>query len=97
MVLKLESIFTQEQIDKLISWKSFLQTEKVLGWKVSEDKAEEEIHNIIETSNFAHGTNLTEANIDQIFHLMRNFSANRALSNLLYKNNGLEAFNQKLR
>jgi hypothetical protein len=96
-VLKLESVFSQEQIDKLISWKSFFQTEKVQAWKVIEDKAEEEIHNILETTGFAKGTNLTEANIDQIFHLMRSFSANRALSNLLYRNNTIEVFNQKLR
>jgi len=93
----LESVFSQEQIDKIVSWKSFLETEIVKVWKEGEVKAEEEIHNILETSNFAKGTNLTESNIDQIFHLMRNFSANRALSSLLYKNNTIEVFNTKLR
>ncbi|MGD0072466.1 MAG: endonuclease NucS domain-containing protein [Candidatus Bathyarchaeia archaeon] len=51
----------------------------------------------MDASNFSKGSNLSEANLDQIFHLMRNFSANRALSRLLYVKNGLELFNQKLR
>jgi hypothetical protein len=93
----MESIFSQEQVDKIMSWKSALQTDNALSWKAIEDKAEAEIHNILEVSNFSKGSNLTEANIDQLFHLMRNFSANRALSNLLYKNNTIEVFNQKLR
>ena len=93
----MESVFSQEQIDKIVSWKSFLEAEEAKVWKIGEDKAEEEIHDILETSNFAKGTNLTEANIDRIFHLSRNFSANRALSNLLYKNNTLDVFNKRLR
>lgn len=80
-----------------MSWKNLLQTEKAQNWRTQEDKADEEIHNILETSNFAKGTNFTEVTLAQIFHLMRNFSRNRALSNLLYRNSTLEVFNQKLR
>ena len=93
----METVFSQDQIGKLLSWKNYLQTERVQNWRISEDKAEEEIHSILETSNFSKGGNLSEENLNQIFHLMRNFSANRALSRLLYVNNGLELFNQKLR
>lgn len=93
----MESIFSQDQINKLTSWKWRLETDKALFWKGMEDKAEEEIHKLLETSNFSKGSNLTDANIDQLFHLMRRFSANRALSNLLYKNTTIEIFNQKLR
>jgi hypothetical protein len=93
----LESIFSQDQTDKLIAWKNFLQTEKVQKWRVREDQTEEEIRNILEEANFSKGSNLTAENLDQIFHLMRNFSANRALSKLLYVDNGLDLFNQRLR
>ncbi len=97
LTITMESIFSQEQVDKLTSWKSALQTDNALSWKAIEDRAEVKIHNLLENSNFSKGSNLTEANIDQLFHLMRNFSANRALSNLLYKDNTIEIFNQKLR
>jgi len=93
----LDTIFSQDQIENLKSWKRPLESEVALRWKIEEDKAEEEIHSILVTKNFQKEGNLTSDDFDTIFHLMRNFSANRALSKLLYVNNGLEEFNQKLK
>lgn len=93
----MDTIFSEEQINKLMTWKNVIQTPRLQEWKVIEDQAEEEIRKIIETSSFATGTNLTEENIDKLFHLMRAFCRNRALSNLLYRENSLEVFNQRLR
>lgn len=93
-----ETIFTGDQIKKLEVWKnSFLQNEVALKWKAQEDKAEEQIHLLLKSKDFQKEGVLTPDELDQMFSLMRNFSANRALSKLLYVNNGLEEFNQKLK
>jgi len=43
-VTALSTIFSQDQIENLKLWKRSLETEVALGWKVEEDKAEEEMH-----------------------------------------------------
>jgi CRISPR/Cas system-associated exonuclease Cas4 (RecB family) len=96
-VMALDTIFSQDQIENLKSWKNSLQTEVALSWKVEEDKAEEQIHALLEAKKFQKEGTLTADELDLMFHLMRNFSANRALSKLLYVNNGLEEFNRTLR
>ena len=93
----LETIFSQEQIEKLKVWKNSLQTEVAMNWKVEEDKAEEQIHSLLESKSFAKDGTLTADELNLLFHLMRNFSANRALSRLLYVDNGLEEFNKRLK
>jgi len=93
----LETIFSEDQIETLKSWKRYLQTELALSWKVEEDKTEEEIQTLLETKNFAEDGSFTSEDFDKMFSPMRKFSANRALSKLLYIDNGLEEFNRKLK
>lgn len=95
--LGLETVFSQDQIENMKSWKNSLQTELALGWKAEEDRAEEQIHLLLESKNFLKEGVLAAEDLDQVFHLMRNFSSNRALSKLLYIDNGLDTFNQKLK
>lgn len=95
---KLEEVFfTDDQIEKLKVWKNSLQIEGALAWKTEEDKAEEQIHILLESKDFQKEGFLTSDEFDQMFRLMKKFSGNRALSNLLYRDNGLEEFNQKLK
>ena len=90
-------IFSQDQIENLKSWRHSLETEVALSWKTEEDKAEEEIHNLLEAKNFTGDGFLASEDFDSMFHLMRTFSANRALSKVLYIDNGLDEFNHKLK
>lgn len=89
--------FSQDQIENLKSWKSALQSENALYWKNEEDKAEEEIHNLLKIRNFEGNGVLSADDFDRMFSLMRNFSANRNLSKLLYVQNGLDEFNLALK
>lgn len=95
--ITLKTIFSQDQIENLKLWKNSLRTEVALDWKIEEDKAEEQIHALLEARSFDKEGTLTADQLDQFFHLMRNFSANRALSKLLYVNNGLAEFNKRLK
>jgi hypothetical protein len=88
---------TPEQIENLRAWKNSLQSEDAKKWAISEDEAEEKIRNIFLSTNFEDGGDLTAGDFDELFRSMKKFSANRAISNLLYKNVGLESFNQQLR
>jgi len=88
---------TPEQIENLKLWKNSLQTEEAKNWAVSEDEAEEKIHSILTKVNFEGGGDLTTEDFNELFRLLKKFSANRALSNLLYKSVGLENFNRQLR
>lgn len=89
--------FTPEQIENLKSWKLNLSTEKAKDWFTEEEKAEIQTSKILDDKNFIQGENLTPEELDELFSYMRWFSANRNLSNLLYRNNGLDEFNKKLR
>lgn len=93
----MDIIFSQEQVDKLKSWKRSLNTPEALRWKVEEDKAEVEINTLLEMKNFQKGGILTSDDFDKMFRLMKKFSSNQALTKLVYINNGLELFNEKLR
>jgi hypothetical protein len=89
--------FTPEQIENLKLWKNSLSTEKAKNWAVEEDKAEQQTYKILNDEKFINGEDLTPEKLDELFSLMRNFSANRNLSNLLYRNNELGEFNKQLR
>ena len=93
----METIFSQDQIDNLHAWKHSLQTEVALKWKNEEDQAEEEVRSLLETRNFPRDGFLSAEDFDYMFRLMKKFSANRALSKLLYEENGIEDFNVKLK
>jgi len=89
--------FTAEQVENLKSWKNSLSSEKARNWATEEDKAEIETSKILNDKGFIEGQDLTPDELDGLFSYMRWFSANRNLSNLLYRNNTLEEFNRALR
>jgi len=89
--------FNHDQIETLKGWKSGLDTEDAHSWAVSEAKAHDKIMALFGKVNFANGGNLTESDFDELFKLMKKFIGNRNLSNLLYRNSGIENFNNQLR
>lgn len=91
------TIFSTEQVEKLKTWQKVLETELARNWKEEEDAAEKEIQMLLERKNFQKDGQLLPDDLDTMFHLMRKFSANRALSKLLYTENGIEEFNLNLK
>src|SRR6266436_3923820 len=89
--------FTEEQISILNTSKLSLNTPKALSWAAEEEKAELVTGAVLNDEKFKNGENLSSEKLDDLFSNMKWFSANRNLSNLLYRKNGLEVFNTKLR
>jgi hypothetical protein len=89
--------FTEEQISTLNASKLSLGTPEALSWAAEEEKAELVTGAVLNDEKFKNGENLSSEKLDGLFSNMRWFSANRNLSNLLYRKNGLEVFNAKLR
>jgi hypothetical protein len=89
--------FTEEQISILNTSKLSLNTPKALSWAAEEDKAELLTAAVLNNEKFKNGEDLSPEKLDDLFSNMKWFSANRNLSNLLYRKNGLEVFNAKLR
>lgn len=89
--------FTPEQVENLKLYKNSLSTEKAMGWAKNEDIAEGITSGILNDEKFVNGENIPAERLDELFSNMKWFSANRNLSNLLYRNNGIENFNEKLR
>ncbi len=101
-MIKIESIKLalqdNEVINKLIDLKEkFLGLEKSKEWSKSVIGAKIEFHHILEGADFKKGGNLTSTDLDQIFRLMRKFSSNKSLNRLIYEENELDIFNNKLR
>jgi hypothetical protein len=88
--------FTPEQIENLKKYKFSLSSDKAKKWFLEEEMAELEISTIFNNEKFIQGENLSAQKVDEVFRLMKKFSKNRNLSNLLYKTN-LDEFNNKLR
>ncbi len=89
--------FTEEQISNLNVAKQSLNTPKALTWAAEEEKAEVLTAAILNDEKFKSGQDLSAEKLDELFSEMKSFSRNRNLSNLLYRKNGLEALNAKLR
>lgn len=89
--------FTEEQISNLPRGKSSLNTEEARNWAAEEDKAEIETAAILNDEKFKNGENLSPEKLDELFRNVKWLSANRNLSNLIYRTNGLDTFNSKLR
>ena len=89
--------FNQDQIETLRAWKLGLDTDEAKAWALSEEDAHNKIKQLLERVNFSSSGNLTESDFDELFRLMKKFVSNRNLSNLLYRNAGLENFNNQLR
>ncbi|MBZ5511854.1 MAG: endonuclease NucS [Acidobacteriia bacterium] len=89
--------FTEEQINSLNAAKASLNTPKALDWAADEEKAEVLTAAVLNDESFKNGQDLSPDTLDELFSNMKCFSRNRNLSNLLYRKNGLETFNAKLR
>ena len=89
--------FTEDQLNNLKDWKGSLNTERARTWAAEEEKAELVTSAILNDEKFKSGEDLTTEKLDELFRNMRRFSANRNLTNLLYRTNGLEEFNSQLR
>jgi len=89
--------FTAEQLENLKSWKNNLSSEKARNWATEEEKAEIATSGILNEKKFIEGDDLSPEKLDELFGDMKWFSANRNLSNLLYRNNELGEFNRALR
>src|SRR5438067_811367 len=89
--------FNDEQLKNLKEWRGSLNSEKALTWAAEEEKAEVVTSAILNDEKFKRGQNLTAERLDELFRNMRWFSANRNLTNLLYRTNGIEEFNTQLR
>jgi hypothetical protein len=70
---------------------------KALAWAAEEDKTEVATSAILNSEKFKHGEDLTPEKLDELFRNMKWFSANRNLSNLIYRKNGIDTFNAQLR
>ena len=91
-------IWSPEQEENLKLWKKNYQSdERAKQWEISEDEAHDNIKKILQDSNFEQGGNVSSEGFDQIFRFIKKFSSNQAISNLLYRNVGLENFNVQLR
>ncbi len=89
--------FTPEQSENLKSWKNSLSSEEAKNWYAEEEKAEIQTRTILNSEEFKQGKDLTPEKLDELFSYMKRFSANRNLTNLLYRNNTIEEFNTGLR
>ncbi len=89
--------FTEEQISTLNAAKPSLNTPKALDWASEEEKAEVLTTAVLNDEKFKNGQDLSPEKLDDLFSNMKWFSRNRNLSNLLYRKNGLDVFNAKLR
>jgi hypothetical protein len=89
--------FTEEQISNLNTWKRSLASERAQDWAAREDQAEVVTSAILNDEKFKNGEDLGPDKLDELFRNMKLFSANRNLSNLLYRTNGIETFNGQLR
>ena len=89
--------FTPEQKANLEKWRAFLDSEQAKQWDTWEKKAVESLHTILEESGFREGNDLSEEQLDNVFHYVRWLMSNQALTRNLYEKNGLANFNSRLR
>lgn len=87
-----------ETVKKLNIFKEkYLNSEHFQLWIKKTEEAKNKYHQILKESNFKDGGNLNTDNLKEMFSLLRNYSSNRSLSRLIYEENSIELFNQKLR
>lgn len=92
------ALLSNEVINKLIGLKeSFLNRESAKEWSESVIDAKNEFHHILERVDFKKGGNLNSTDLNQLFKLLRELSSNRSLNKSIYKANGIDVFNNKLR
>jgi len=89
--------FTADQIDKLKAWAGVVQLPENQEWYARVKVATNSYNKILSDAGFAGGSDLAPQQLDEMFGHMREVANNRALSNLLYTDNDLKAFNASLR
>ena len=89
--------FTTDQVGKLQEWREILSNHDKKTWYESVKIASQNFNKILIDAEFENGKELTPTQIDGLFHQMKVLARNRALTNLLYKDNGLQTFNNRLR
>jgi Holliday junction resolvase-like predicted endonuclease len=89
--------FSSEQLESLRRWRSALETTEAKEWFEKEEEAEHRIQSLLTRTNFEAGGELKPDDFDELFRLMKRFSRNRALSNLIYNQIGVKEFNDLLR
>ena len=89
--------FTPDQVENLKSWRNSLNTQEARDWAARESEAEAHTSKVLDSPDFKDGRDLTPDELDDLFGWMKWYSANRNLSNLLYKKNDIGEFNAKLR
>jgi len=90
-------LFTKEQAENLRNWKETIELERNQTWYNLVKERTTAGHKILTDGGFETGTDLSQDQLDEVFHLMRILANNRALASTLYKNNTLEIFNTQLR
>jgi hypothetical protein len=80
--------FSTDQIRKLKDWQKALSEPKHVTWYENTKQAIGTFNSILDDSRFSSGQDLTPSQLDELFRQMKALAANRALSNLLYKDNG---------
>lgn len=88
---------TPQQIDNLNRWVEFLQTEESKEWDRDEREASKEFNRVLSEAKFSEGNDLAPDQLDNLFGNMRRMINNRALTKLLYTENGIQNFNSRLR
>jgi len=89
--------FSSEQLENLRRWRSALETTEAREWFEEEQEGEQRIQSLLARTNFEAGGELKPDDFDELFRLMKRFSRNRALSNLIYNQIGVKEFNDLLR
>jgi len=91
-------LLLNETIKYLIKNKEKYQnSENFQLWIKRSEEAKVRYHKILSESNFKNGGNLSEDNLDDMFRLLKKYSSNRSLNRLIYEENGIDIFNEKLR
>jgi len=88
---------TDEQLKRLSEWRRTLDEKENIDWYASVKGASAKYNQILTDAGFPTGKDLSSDQLEQLFSLMRQLSNNRALSRLLYEENGIAEFNKRLR
>jgi len=93
-----EELNSNDVVKNLVVFKEkYINSDNFQFWIKNCEEAKVRYHEILTESNFKDGGTLTAENLNEMFRLLKRYSANRSLSRLIYEENGIEVFNNKLR
>lgn len=93
----IEKLKSNETIIELIHLKEkFLKSDDFQRWVKYSDEAKLRYKQILNEADFKEKRELTNADLDEMFRLMKKLSSNRSLSKLIYEENTLNKFNKTL-